>query len=46
MWISNGKVVEEEHAVEWFGEELDLTLLCQLAALEDILEIDAPEHIH
>lgn len=26
MWVGNSEVVEEEHAVERFGEELDLHL--------------------
>lgn len=26
MWVVNGKVIEEEHAMERFGEELDLCL--------------------
>jgi hypothetical protein len=33
MWVADGEVVEEEHAVEGFGEELDLCLVGQLGLL-------------
>jgi hypothetical protein len=32
VWISNGEVVEKEHAVKGFGQELDLRLSRQLAS--------------
>jgi hypothetical protein len=29
VWVADGEVVEEEHAVEGLGEELYLCLVCQ-----------------
>lgn len=40
--IRYSQIIEEEHAVEWFGEELDLQMICYPIYYHHILHSYSP----
>jgi hypothetical protein len=39
VWVADGEVVEEEHAVEGLGEELYLCLVCQFLQVAKVYSL-------